>query len=90
MDDGSISVNCGKCGRSLVVDMRILIDAPTVECEACRELGSPGTPSAREPSVWLERGRCVPAGPQSSGVNNGGGDPLCPGKECFAFSSLCL
>ena len=35
MDDDTIQVNCGRCGKPLVVRLEDLRDKRTVECEAC-------------------------------------------------------
>jgi hypothetical protein len=55
-DDDSLSVNCGRCGKPLIVRLRDVLDKRTIDCSQCENgllspeknlpLGSDGGPAA--------------------------------------------
>jgi endogenous inhibitor of DNA gyrase (YacG/DUF329 family) len=46
MTDDEIAVNCGRCGRALIVRFEDLLSARTIECPSCAATPRPGGPPA--------------------------------------------
>ena len=51
MDDDWLDVNCGRCGRALVMRIDDLRDRPTVECAECAASAKRDESGAPSPTV---------------------------------------
>jgi len=64
MDDDLLDVNCGRCGRPLVMRIEDLRDRRTVECTECAERMKDADASAPVEESPSSRLRLLPSTPQ--------------------------